>query len=201
MRSLRVREEVLGSDGHRLGTVERLVVDEQAHRVTHVVVHGRLVGVGHLQDVDGARLKADLDRDQLARQPEASPELGLVGEPGRNWRAPGGYSLGDFLAIVTALVGQEPYVPPVHLDLDLSSVHEIAPGSPVFSGSEEVGDVSQVLTDEAGQISALVLRRPGVLGHRVRLPSQRVVEVVGTAVHVDLDEAEIEALPPYEGPG
>jgi sporulation protein YlmC with PRC-barrel domain len=198
VRSLRVREEVLGRDGRRLGTVERLVVDERAHRVTHVVVHGRLVGVGRLKDGDGTRLTADLDRDELARQPEARPEL--VGEPGHNWRAPGGYSIGDFLAIVSALVGQEPYVPPVHLDLDMSAVHEIAPGSPVFSGSEQVGEVSQVLTDEAGQVSALVLRRPGVLGRRVRLPSDRVVEVVGTAVHVDLSDAEIEALPDYEGP-
>jgi len=193
-----MNEEVLGRDGRRLGTVERLVVDEQAHRVTHVVVHGRLVGIGHLRDVDGARLAADLDRDELGRQPEARPEL--VGEPGRNWRAPGGYSLGDFLAIVSALVGQEPYVPPVHLDLDLSAVHEIAPGSPVFSGSEHVGEVSEVLTDEAGRVTTLVLRRPGLLGHRARLPSDRVVEVVGTAVHVDLSDAEIEALPAYAGP-
>ena len=199
MRSLRVHEEVLGRDGGHLGTVERLVVDERAHRVTHVVVHDRLVGVGHLTDVDGARLSADLDRDELARQPEARPEL--VGEPGGNWRAPGGYSLSDFLAIVSALVGQEPYVPPVHLDLDLSAVHEIAPGSPVFSGSEHVGDVSQVLTDDGGDIETLVMRRPGIRGHRVRLSPDRVVDVVGTAVHVDLTAAEVEALPAYDDPG
>jgi sporulation protein YlmC with PRC-barrel domain len=193
-----VGEEVLGRDGRRVGTVERLVVDEQAHRVTHVVVHGRLVGAAHLTDVDGQRLRADLDQDGLARQPEARPEV--VAEPRGHWRAPGGYSLGDFLAIVTALVGQEPYVPPVHLDLDLSTVHEIAPGSPVFSGSEHVGEVNQVLTDDAGEVTSLVLRRSGLRGHRVRLPSDHVVEVVGTAVHVDLSDAEIEALPAYEDP-
>ena len=166
MRSLRVHEEVLGRDGGRLGTIERLVVDERAHRVTHVVVHGR-----------------------------------LVGEPSGNWRAPGGYSLSDFLAIVSALVGQEAYVPPVHLDLDLSAVHEIAPGSPVFSGSEHVGDVNQVLTDDDGDVETLVLRRPGIRGHRVRLSPDRVVEVVGTAVHVDLTGAEVAALPAYDEPG
>jgi sporulation protein YlmC with PRC-barrel domain len=198
MRSLRIHEEVLGSDGHRLGTVERLVVDERAHRVTHLVVDGRLVGVGHLTDADGGRLTADLDRDDLAHQPEARPEL--TAAPGGHWRAPGGYSLGDFLAIVTALVGQEPYVPPVHLDVDLSSVHEIAPGSPVFSGGDEVGEVSEVLTDDAGEVTALVLRRPGALRRRVRLPSGRVAEVVGTAVHVNLSQREVEALPDYEEP-
>ena len=101
MRSLRINEEVLGRDGRRLGVVERLVVDERAHRVTHVVIRGRLVGVARLSDVDGARLTAELDRDELARQPEARAET--VSSPGAHWRAPGGYSLDDFLAIVSAL--------------------------------------------------------------------------------------------------
>jgi uncharacterized protein YrrD len=199
VRSLRAHEEVLGRDGHRLGAVERLVVDERAHRVTHVVVHGHLVGVGRLRDVDGSRLATDLDGDELARQPEARPEL--VSEPGGHWRAPGGYSIGDFLAIASALVGQGPYTPPVHLDLDLSAVHEITPGSPVFAGREHVGDVSRVLTDDAGDVTALVVRRPGVLGHHVQVSPDRVVEVVGTSVHVDLSEAEVSALPAYEKPG
>ncbi len=198
MRSLRVGEEVLGSDHRRLGTVERLGVGEQAHRVSHLGVAGRLVGVDKVSDVDGARLTADLDRDSLRRQPEARPEL--VTEPGGHWRAPGGYSLSDFLAIAGALVGQGPYEPPSHLDLDLSAVHEIAPGSPVLSGPDHVGDVSQVLTDDAGRITTLVLRRPGVRGRRVELPPDAVTEVVGTAVHVHLSSAEIEALPEYEEP-
>ncbi len=198
MRALRIGEEVLGRDGRRLGTVERLVVDEQAHRVTHLVVGGRLVGAGRVSNANGSRLTADLDRDQLARQPEARPEL--VSTPGSHWRAPGGYSLEDFLAIASALVGQGPYVPPVHLDLDLSTVHEITPGSPVFAGSEHVGDVSEVLTDEAGRVTSLVLRRPGILGRRVLVSPDRVTEVVGRAVHVSLTEAEIEALPDYDDP-
>lgn len=197
MRSLRVGEEVLGRDRRRLGTVERLVVDEQAHRVTHLVVAGRLLGVNRVSDADGA-LAADLDRDELVRQPEARREL--VTEPGGHWRAPGGYSLRDFLAIASALIGQGPYVPPVHLDLDLSAVHEIVPGSPVFSGAEQVGDVAQVLTDDGSRVTSLVLRRPGVRRRRVELPPGHVTEVVGTTVHVDLPEAEIDALPDYEDP-
>jgi sporulation protein YlmC with PRC-barrel domain len=198
VRSLRIGEEVLGRDHRRLGSVERLVVDEQAHRVTHLVVEGRLIGAGRVSDVDGARLTADLDREELARQPEARPEL--VSTPGSHWRAPGGYSLDDFLAIASALIGQGPYVPPVHVDLDLSAVHEIAPGSPVLSGTELVGHVNQVLTDDEGRVSSLVVRRTGVLGRRVELPPEHVIEVVGSVVHVDLSAAEIETLPDYEEP-
>jgi hypothetical protein len=124
-----------------------------------------------------------------------------VAEPGGHWQAPGGYDLRDFLRIATALVGQGPYVPPVHLDLDLSAVHEIAPASPVFSGGEQVGEVSRVLTDGEGEVTALVLRLPGLTGRQVVLPGDRVVEVIGTAVHVALSRPEVEALPAYEEPG
>jgi hypothetical protein len=92
-------------------------------------------------------------------------------------------------------------VPPTHLDVDLSAVHEIVPGSPVFSGSEHVGDVSQVLMDDAGQVTSLVLRRRGMRGRRVELPPDHVTEIVGSAVHVDLSGTEVEALPAYEEPG
>jgi sporulation protein YlmC with PRC-barrel domain len=196
VRSLRIGEEVLGPDGHRLGHLERIVVDEHAHRVTHLVVGGRVVGVRHFQDVDGAQLRTDLDRERLRRQPEALPEV--LGPPGEHWQVPGGYAADNFLRIISALIGQAPYVPPVHAELDLSAVHEIKPGSPVFSGRRHVGSVSQVLADDAGRVTSLVLRRPGVLGRRHLLPAQHVVEVIGHSVHVDLSEAEIEALPDHE---
>ncbi|MBO0686508.1 MAG: PRC-barrel domain-containing protein, partial [Candidatus Dormibacteraeota bacterium] len=38
VRTFRTGEEVLDREGRRLGSVERLVVDEGAHRVTHLVV-------------------------------------------------------------------------------------------------------------------------------------------------------------------
>jgi sporulation protein YlmC with PRC-barrel domain len=196
VRSLRIGEEVLGPDGHRVGHLERIVVDEQADRVTHLVVGGRVVDVRHFRDVDGARLQTDLDGERLRRHPEALPEV--LGPAGEHWQVPGGYAIDDFLRIVSALIGQAPYVPPVHADLDLSAVHEIKPGSPVFSGRRRVGSVSQVLTDDAGRVTSLVLRRPGVLGRRHLLPAEHVIEVIGRSVHVDLPEAEIEALPDHE---
>lgn len=198
MRRLRIGEQVLGADGRRLGVLERLVVDEQAHRVTHMVIHGRLVGVQHVREVNGERLQADLDEAGLAGQPQARPEL--VAAPGAHWTAPGGYSIGDFLAIASALIGQGPYVPPVHLELDLSAVHEISPGSHVWSGAEHVGEVSQLLTDDQGNVESLVVRRRGLLGRRVLLPGRHVREVVGSSVHVDLTEDEVNALPEYEDP-
>ena len=192
MRILRIGEPVIGKDGQRLGSVERLVVDEQAHQMTHVVVNGRLVGAGRVRALRDNQLAADLDRDDLLKQPEAHDEL--VRPPGSHWRAPSGYVLSDFLRIVSALVGQTAYVPPVHLDVDQSAVHEIKAGSPVWSGRQQVGKVSELLTTDDGRVTAVVLQRPGLLGTRHVLPIEHVTEVVGTNVHVDQTAQEIEAL-------
>jgi uncharacterized protein YrrD len=193
MKELRPGEGIRGSDGQRLGEIERLVVDEGAHRVTHVVVNGHLVGVGRLRPLGDDGLAADLTRDQLRLQPEVHDEV--VHAPGPHWLAPGGYSLGDFLRIATALVGQTAYVPPVHLDVDLSAVHEIEEGSPVWSGRRQLGHVSGVLTEDDGALSALVVHLGGLRGPRRVLPVGHVTEVVGTNVYVDLSEQELEALP------
>lgn len=196
-RELHVGEDVRGPDGESLGQVDRLVVDEAAHRVTHVVVDGRLLGVHRLRDAAGG-LTADLTRADLKKLPPSEHEE--VVTPGENWRPPLGYRLENFLAIAGALIGQATYVPPVHFDPDLEDVHEISKGSPVWSGRRRVGNVERVLTDETGAVSELVVRRQGIRGRHVRLPVARVQEVVGNNVHVDLSEADEEKLPEYSDP-
>jgi hypothetical protein len=198
VRQLRVGEEVLDKDGGRLGLVERLVVDERAHAVTHLVVEGRLVGMARVRAVDGDRLAADIGRDELLRQPEDHADA--VAAPPGHWVAPSGYTLDSFLRIVTALVGQGPYVPPIHADLDLTGIHEIMPGTAVWSGGRRVAEVTRVDTDDQSQIAALLLRLPGFAGHRVVMPAAHVVEVVGANVYVDLDREGIEALPRFDEP-
>lgn len=192
MRELRIGEDVLGPDGDRLGSVERLVVDPDAHRITHVVVAGRVLGLARIRDGGLGTLVADVGRDGLARLPEVHSEL--LGTPDEAWAPPPGYGLQNFLSIAGALVGQTPYVPPVQADLDLARVHEITPSSPVWSGDRRLGEVSDVLTDDSGTLIDFVLDR-GFLHRRVRVPAGRVIEVVGNNVHVDLSDEELEELP------
>ncbi len=194
MRALRPGEEVIGADGRRLGALERLVVDEDGDRVTHVVVHGRLIGVGRLREAGPDRLQVDLDRAALDRLPEAHSEL--VAEAERHWRPPGGYALDNFLRVANALIGQSPYVPPVQADLDLDLVHEIAPGSPLWSGRTRLGQVESVLTGDEGVVTALVIR-PEHRQDRLLLLADRITEVVGVNVHTDLGEDELDGLPAY----
>ena len=195
MRELRVGEDVLAPDGRRLGTLERLVIDPTANRVTHIVVDGRVLGLGRVRDAGADGLVAELDRDGLSRLPEVHSEI--LGTPDEVWSPPPGYGLQNFLSIAEAVVGQGPYVPPVQADLDLSTVHEITPSSPVWSGRERLGEVAEVQTDDSGALIDFVLDR-GFLQRRVRVPAGRVVEVIGNNVHVDLTDEELEDLPTEE---
>jgi len=192
MREIRVGEDVLAPDGERLGTVERLVVDPGARRITHIVVHDRVVGMARLRDAGSDGLVADVNREEFAKLPEVNPEH--VQPAGEGWLAPAGHTLQHFLSVAGAIIGQGPYVPPVHAELDVSNVHEITPSSPVWSGRDRLGHVAEVTTDDSGALIDFVLD-PGLLRHRVRVPAGRVVEVVGNNVHVDLTEDELEDLP------
>jgi sporulation protein YlmC with PRC-barrel domain len=192
VRTLRIGEDVIDSHGRKLGSVDRLVVDPAAHRITHIVVDGHLVGVGRVADAGAERLSVDLTHEDLARLPEAHP--GIVVAPGEYWRPPGGYVLENFLRVAEALVGQSPYVPPVQVDLDAETRHEISAGSPVWSGRRQLGKVTRVVANADGTISELVVRHGRLDGER-RVPIERVTEVVGTNVHVDLSDEDFDALP------
>ncbi|HEX6349323.1 MAG TPA: hypothetical protein VF160_08020 [Candidatus Dormibacteraeota bacterium] len=173
----------MGRDGHVLGAIDRLVVDEAAHRVTHVVVDGHLVGVRRLAPVEGG-LRADLTRDELRKLPSA--EHDHLGAPGEHWSAPFGWTLSNFLNVTGALIGQAPYEPPVHIDPNLEQEDEITQGSPVWSGNRRLGEVERVFTSEDGSIRELVIRRSRPLAGHARLPGSRITEVVGNNVHTDV---------------
>src|ERR1700730_2079818 len=192
VRTLRIGEEILDGDGRKLGALDRLVGGRNAHRITHIVVDGHLVGVDRVADAGAERLRVNVTREGLERLPEAHP--GIVVAPGEYWRPPRGYVLENFLRLAEALVGQSPYVPPVQVDLDAEPRHEISARSPVSSGQRQLGKVAEVVADADGTIRELVVRH-GLLEGRRRVPIERVTEVVRTNVHVDLSEEDFEALP------
>ena len=196
MRELSVGEDVLAADGSRLGQVERLVVDEGAHQVTHLVVDDRVVPLERFRDAGPDGLSTDLEPDELEGFPRHD-EAGLEA-PGEHWQPPPGYRLANFLAVAGALLGNAPYRPPVHADLiPGEGSHEIAAGSPVWAGEKQIGEVVEVLTDDQGRTSELVIARSGLRGEHVVIPVAKIVEVVGVNVQVDLNETDVELLEPY----
>jgi sporulation protein YlmC with PRC-barrel domain len=195
MRTLDPGEPVTGSDGERLGTVGRLVVDEAAHRVTHLVIGERVVGISHLRRSAGGALTLDLDRQGLRSQPDLTAAR-VEGVPS-HWQAPDGWALRNFLRVAGAFVGQEPYTPPVEVDDDAANVHELTAGSPVWSGFTEVGRVEGVDTADDGTITRVLVEahRPR---RKVAVPIQAVQEVVGNNVHLKLTAEEFDRLPPAQ---
>lgn len=180
-------EDVMGRDEEVLGSVDRLVVDEKNHRVTHVVIDDHLVGVRRLREFEGG-LRADLTREELKKLPLA--EHDHLGAPGEHWTAPFGWSLANFVNVTGAIFGQAPYVPPVHIDPNLEGLDEITEGSPVWSGNRRLGEVERVFTGEDGTIGELVIRREGMLAGHARVPGSRITEVVGNNVHTDIGPDE-----------
>jgi hypothetical protein len=196
VKALRVGEDILGADGSRLGRLERLVVDEGAHQVTHLVVEDRVLPLSEFRDAGPDGLATSLDRaglEAFPRHDEAALEA-----PGEHWRPPEGYLLEHFLQVAGALLGNAPYLPPVHADLTPGAAgHEITAGSPVWSGELQIGHVVEVLTDERGNTRELVMAREGVRGEQVLIPLEKVIEVVGSNVQVDLNETDVVLLEPY----
>ncbi|MDQ6919253.1 MAG: PRC-barrel domain-containing protein [Candidatus Dormibacteraeota bacterium] len=196
MKALKIGEDVLAADGSRLGTVDRLVVDEGAHQVTHLVVEDRVLPLSAFRDAGADGLATRLDRaglEAFPRHDESSLEA-----PGEHWEPPEGYQLHNFLAVAGALLGNTPYLPPVHADLTPGeTASEITAGSPVWTGDRQIGHVIEVLTDEKGNVRELVMAREGVLGAHVVIPLEKVIEVVGSNVQVDLNETDVDLLEPF----
>ena len=196
MRDLTLGEDVLSRDGELLGRVERIVVDAHAHRVTHLVLGGRVVPVGKLRDAGPDGLATTLDRDGFEHEEEF--EASRFDPPGEHWQAPAGFRLQNFLAAAGALIGQGPYVPPTTVELaPLPRAHEVTEGSPVWSGDARLGEAARVLTDDREVLTGIVLRRDGIFGHEVVVPAARIVEIVGNNVHTDLVESELDELEPF----
>ena len=228
MKQLRVGEDVLARDGSRLGTVERLVVDEGAHQVTDLVVRDHVVPLREFREAGPDGLATKLSEADLKRFP--THDAAALEAPGDHWQPPEGYQLHQFLAIAGALLGSAPYVPPVHADLTPGeAAHEITAGSPVWAGDRQIGHVAELVTDEAGRLKELVMTHDrhaiafsslSSKGDRLltrgdktarlwdtstgrqiailRRNDEKVIEVVGPNVQVELNETEIDLLEPYE---
>jgi sporulation protein YlmC with PRC-barrel domain len=196
VRRLEVGEDVIGADGVRLGMLERIVVDEHAKRVSHLVVDGHAVPVESFRDAGPDGLATDLAAGDLERHPTADEPP--FAAPGEHWRAPDGYRLESFLRVAGALFGQAPFTLPVHSDMETAGISEISAGSPVWAGGRRIGTVTEVFTDDAGTISALAIDRSRLAGGEVLLPVRHVREVVGNNVHAALSEEELDGLEPYQ---
>ena len=221
LESLHIGVDVYGNDGHRLGTLQRVVIDTQDHRVEAIVVEegliesgnalapggwdkprGRLVPASMIATSDDRRVIVACDEKMfetlpLFEQEHALPlaEEATLGHPR--------FHVGELIRYISSAagLGGAPYLPPESITFAKSPEDaEIAEETPVWRKEphEEVGEVERVLFDDASdRVAALVMRRKGLRGERVRLPISCIADIQDGVVHVTLTDDELDALEPY----
>ena len=226
LEDLHIGVAVRGSDEKHLGSLSRVVIEPANEQVTHLVVEPGLAESGNLLKPGGWETPrervvpmelveaASKDEVSLTCDEAAFQQLPLferiqytdvdtAAATGTRGQWHSRFQLGQLLNYVSAGwgLGAAPYVAPADISLnETPTSFAIEEGSPVWrlDPHEEVGAVERVLVDAATQrVSALVVRRSGLLHHRVLLPIDRVRGVDEGVVHITLTPAEVDALAPY----
>lgn len=220
---LHIGVAVRGSDGHRLGTLKRIVVAHDGAQVTHVVVEegliesgnalapggwekprGRVVPVALVARADDHELTLTCDEPAFKAFPLFEEEHAIPVEAER----PAGeserqFETGEVIRYISSAAGAggAPYLAPEAITFDeRPGEAEIGEGTPVWRREphEEVGEVDRVLADPATQrVTALVVKRKGIFGPNLVLPIAAVADVEDGVVHITLSRAEVDALPHY----
>lgn len=212
---------VVGRDGRRLGTLKRVVVERGTHQVTHIVIDPGLVESGNLLAPGGwerprervvplalvtsageHQIAVACDEDELRQRPLFEHETYVAAETPAGGRSH--FRAGDLVNYIASAagVGAAPYEPPISIQFnEAAGSSEIAEGTPVWrlEPHEEVGEVDHVLLDgDTRRVTAIVLRRKGLLRQRVVLPIGAVTGIEDGVVHASLDDDALDALAHYQ---
>ena len=218
VQSLKPGLSVVTADARHAGSLHRVVIDEPTRAVTAIAVERPLVESGNLLKPGGWEMPRDVrvpidvvagadehelrislaEEEFLALPPYV---IGEVPEPDGEWKPPPEFQAEDVAMRVGALLGGGLYEPP-HDDVENRSPTErhLSHGAAVWRREPHthLGDLDRVLMDEAShQVTALVVRRGRVFRHDVALPVRYVVDLLDDLLHVDIPEAEWDALEEY----
>lgn len=216
---LRLHAGVVSSDGHKLGSLSRFVINKESLKLTHIVVdtgllrsgeplwkggwglnHDRLLPIGVLRHADNDEISITMTVDEFAELSIDYIEEYFADTPDL---APGP-DAGDIVRIAQSIPGEPgPYIMQqvTAIGPDLA---DIAADSPVWrlDPHQKIGEVERVLFDaDTGVMSGLVVRRGFIFSKDVVLPPECIVEVVAEIVRVQLDDAQLDALPEHHADG
>lgn len=219
LEDIRTGVEVFSRDGHKLGSLSRVVLQKQGLRITHVVVHTGILRSGKPLWEGGFGLPYD-KIVPLGVLGEATPEhvqLTMTADEFRDLAVdydvemfsqmpdaePGRFDASDVERLVSSIPGEPGAIvvtdavalAPDEVDIRKdSSVWRLSP-------HEKIGEVEHVIFDEdTGRIQSLVVRRGWLFTHEVVLPVSYVTEVVealGGIVRVALSDEQLRGLADY----
>jgi sporulation protein YlmC with PRC-barrel domain len=227
LEDLSIGAPVVSSNGRQIGTLQRIVVERDERRVTHIVIdpgllesgnllapggwekpRARIVPISAVQNIGTEVIQLALDENAFAEEPlfeqeyyaNADPQTGEVQPEGEKPR----FRLGELIHYIAtaAGLGAAPYEPTTEIAFQESSRSaEVSAGTPVWRRTphEELGIVERVLVDaETNRITAFVLRRKGRGGKMIQVPIEAVSDVQDGVVRVTLSESDLAELQPYE---
>ena len=222
IRDLDEGDDVISSDGHKVGKLSRVVVNEKSLKLTHLVIdpgllhdgeslwkggwgtpHERVVPIGVLERRDTGEIRITMSGDEFAHLSVKYDEI--------HWKRmtddqPGKLDKSDIAPFLSSLSGG--YGPYVAFDVMAKAPDEvdIKDGSSVWrlKPHEKVGEVDHVIFDEdTAKVTALVIERGVVFHHNVILPVRFIVEVVEGlqgVVRVNMSDEDLDALAAYIPP-
>jgi sporulation protein YlmC with PRC-barrel domain len=210
--------DVFGSDGEKVGTVERIVVDPNTKQIHQFIVHrgflshdDKLVEISMIssQDTDGLRL--DLTADQVNELP-GYVEDRFVDIPEHDRGAlpfmlPSAMGAGSYLygapyagrgyeGSSDSFFDAAPAAAPVIEDQ--SNIPEtdvmISEGTDVYGADgDKVGSVGQILMGDDGAIDGFVVSKCFIFKKDVRVPIDWVESADGEEIRLNVTTAEAEA--------
>jgi uncharacterized protein YrrD len=222
LEDLHIGVPVRDPSGHHLGTLTRIVVARDDRRVTHLVVDPGLLESGNLLAPGGwekprervvpVSLVTSADDKQVALSCEEAEfrvfplfeQEHAIPTEAANLAAgeQRSFELGQLINYVASDVGGAAYLPPESITFnEPAGASEIAEGTPVWRRAphDEIGSVERVLLDPRTQrVSALVVKRKGLLGHNLVLPIAQVADIDDGVVHIALSDHELDALARYQ---
>ena len=215
---IRLGEPVLSRDGHRLGSVDRLVLDQAGRRVEALVVHkilqagDKVIDMGLVErvGVDGIVLR--VDASEAAKLPafvhegyvELTPDAALQDTYASLSPAGGGSLLAaapvagrQTVEAATASLF-DPAIPAGAVVEEESSVPAeddvIGAGTDVLAADgRKVGTVAEVLVGPDGGVTGFVVKAGHLFKHDVQVPIERVAEVGDRHIHLNITAEQAEA--------
>ncbi len=209
--------DVVTSDGHKLGTVQKLVLDARSKQITRMIVSGgflggdqRIVDVSMIAGQSHDTLQLDLPRHEAEQLPTYVTEQ-FVEAPRDEYDTlpyiqPGASGAGLYLygapyigrgyegrgdSFYDAAPADAPVVE------NRSNLEEtdtlISTGTDVVGADgDTIGSVDEVYVGDDGQITGFMVKKGMIFTHDIRIPMDWVREVDGDKIHLTVTGAEAE---------
>jgi uncharacterized protein YrrD len=188
-------DDVIGSEGEKLGRVEYLVVDPPELNITDIVVStGAILGrdivvpIDKVERVSDAAVHLSVDKSQLAALPNYVDVKFQV--PPEAWVPPAGF----YYPPSAVLWPAEYYAPPTEVKVNAPAgtvgMHD---GMDVESSDgHKVGSINGFDVGPEDDVTAIVVKSGFIFTHDARIPVQFISDVDDGKVRLNLTKDEVE---------